>query len=341
MKGIRRYGFILSILLWSACEQKELCYDHDEHALKYQIQLGASYRLDWHDAHDDAYDWATNWPSHYLDYESLRPNIPYGLRVVTYPIAGGYQIHNLPAKGGKVSLNEGLHDLLLYNNDTEQIVFSDLNSVSAMRATTRTRIRSTYSNQCDKKENTVNALDMLYAMYISDHEAQRVINSVAIPVTLQPLVFTYKVRYEFAEGAEYVALARGALSGMAESVFLSTKRTSSESATILYDCEKTDFGVRALVKSFGVPNYSAEHDESRTDHAHMLNLEVKLTNGKLISSDFDVTDQVAAQPHGGVIVVKDIVISKQDSDGGGSVDSGFDVDVNGWGEHEDIPIPLL
>ena len=59
-------------------------------------------------------------------------------------------------------------------------------------------------------------------------------------------------------------------------------------------------------------------------------------NGKILNYFFDITDQVADQPHGGVISVDGIKIS--DDEGGGSQGSGFDVDVDGWGEFKDVPI---
>ena len=47
-------------------------------------------------------------------------------------------------------------------------------------------------------------------------------------LTMHPLVFTYLVRYEFSHGVEYVSLARGALSGMAQAVWLNSGHTSDE-----------------------------------------------------------------------------------------------------------------
>ena len=69
----------------------------------------------------------------------------------------------------------------------------------------------------------------------------------------------------------------------------------------------------------------------------LLRLYYDLKNGKIKSFDFDVTDQVAAQPQGGVIVVKGIEISDEEGTEGGS---GFDVDVEDWGDYEDIELPL-
>ncbi len=212
------------------------------------------------------------------------------------------------------------------------IVFDDLNSYVSARATTRTRTRSTYlgnSYMDSQNENTVNPPDMLYGNYMESYVAKRTQKPDVLPVTMHPLVFTYLIRYEFGNGLKYVALARGALAGMAESVYLNSGHTSEEEATVLFDCTLEDFGPQALVHSFGVPDFPNEH------YTRAENLEVRLKNGKMKSFDFDVTEQVKAQPQCGIIVIKDIEIPDEEGMEGGS---GFDVDDRG--EYEDIELPL-
>jgi hypothetical protein len=63
-----------------------------------------------------------------------------------------------------------------------------------------------------------------------------------------------------------------------------------------------------------------------------------LRNGNLVQFDFDVTNQVVAQPHGGVIVVKGIEIKESDGMQGTGA---FDVEVDDWGDYEDIELPLM
>ena len=53
--------------------------------------------------------------------------------------------------------------------------------------------------------------------------------------------------------------------------------------------------------------------------------------------EFDVTDQVNAQPHGGVIVVKDLSIPEELGQQGSGA---FDVEVDDWGEYENVELPL-
>ena len=330
----------LAMIALASCEHKELCYIHDQHAKKYQADIKATYEQEWQYTYKGATDWKANWPSYMtMDYDDLRPEIPAGLRVVSYDEASRQNITNLPAHGGILSLSEGLYSLLFYNNDTEYIVFDEMASFASARATTRSRSRNTYLGNTYSKaenENTVNPPDMLYGNYRDGYRAEKSAVAPELAITMHPLVFTYVIRYEFSKGFQYVSLARGALAGMAESVYLNSGRTSEELATILYDCTLESFGTQAVVNSFGVPNYPNEN-YSRAEQTFALNLEVKLKNGNMKTFEFDVTDQVKAQPHGGVIVVKDLVVTDEEGKAGGS---GFQVSINGWGEYEDIVLPL-
>ena len=233
-------------------------------------------------------------------------------------------------------MSEGEKSILLHNNDTRYIVFNDLNASASATATTRTRTRATYSED-HAEETTVNAPDMLYGAWIESYTATPTLNPDTLPVTMRPLVYTYLIRYEFDAGLEHVTLARGALSGMAQSVFLQDGHTSEERATILFECELKDYGAEILLYSFGIPDFPGDHYvQKSTVQQQRLNLEVMLKNGKLKSFEFDVTDQLASQPRGGVITVSGLTVT--DDEAGG--DAGFQVDVEGWGEYEDIEIPL-
>lgn len=341
---------------FTSCNHKDLCIDHREHAHKHHINVIADYRYDWEENYGGT-DWQNAWPTFYLPYDDLRPTKPAGIRVENFQDGVGTNVHNIGADGGIVTLYEGLNNILLYNNNTEYIVFNHSNdgNGATTKATTRTRTRTTYleSEYAIPGEETMTAPDMLFANYIEDFQVEKMAKPLDVEVTLQPLVFTYKVRYEFESGLQHVSLARGALSGMARSVLMNTGVTSDETATILFDCEVVGknstpseadtenalYGARALVKSFGVPSFPNANYPTRTrsQYKHALNLELMLTNGDLISFDFDVTDQVQAQPHGGVIVVKGIVVNPEEGTQGSGA---FDVEVNDWGEWEDITLPL-
>ena len=324
------------LLLLSGC-RKDLCYTHDEHGWAVKVNVVADWEQEWERMHET--DWEQNWMEDFsCSYDELRPDVADGIRVLVYPDQGDrYNEYNLEAEGGRLSMAEGMNSLLFYNNDTEYIVFSDLDASAAASATTRTRTRTTFtSTPAHADERTINEPDMLYGTYVDEYEAQKTVEPVDLPLTMRPLVYTYLVRYEFSHGLEYVALARGALAGMAESVYLQDGHTGEAAATVLYDCTLQSYGAEAQVQTFGVPNYPGE-GYGRAAQVYTLNLEVRLNNGKILDYEFDVTAQVEKQPRGGVILVDGIEVSDEDGQEGSG---GFDVDVDGWGDYVDIPLPL-
>ena len=333
-----------------SCVHKDLCEDHRAHAHRYHIQIIADYRYDWEEQiYDEATDWEYRWPDEFtLSYDELRPTKPSGLRVVNYNEAGtSNNLHNIKPDGGVITLYEGLNDMLFYNNDTEYIIFSRSGTDATTRATTRTLTRAEYvaSAFAVEGERTVTPPDMLFANYVEDYLPEKVVEPTPFEITLQPLVYTYKIRFEFVDGIEYASSAVASLSGMAESVELNTGDTSEESATILFDDlkivytnEAKDEGyIRAVVKSFGTPAFPHPNYPTRTDVTHGLKLEVRLRNNTIWTADVDVTDQIQLQPHGGVIIVKDLVIKKEDAMQGSG---GFEPTVDEWGPTEDIELPL-
>ena len=116
---------------------------------------------------------------------------------------------------------------------------------------------------------------MLYGNYLDKYTPEKVAVAPDMDITMHPLVFTYVIKYEFKYGLQYVALARGALAGMAEAVHLNSGKTSDDIATVLYDCTIEEYGAQAVVNSFGIPNYPNEN-YTRSGNKYALNLEVKL-----------------------------------------------------------------
>ena len=335
---------VLAGLFLSGC-RKELCYDHEHHTERVEYLLSLSYDIEWEYNLESHIEWEQYWNDDFgIPYDSIRPKEPEGVRVHIYNEDDRSEIvRNIDEDGATVHFNrEGHYSVLLHNNDTEYIVYEGMHSFASAYATTRGVSRSTYlgnsftGGKGESKETTVNPPDMLFGAYLDSIYVRRSTKADTMSVHLHPLVFTYLVRYEIAEGAEHVALARGALAGMARGVNLGNGQTSKEVATVLYDATVTDFGAQALVKSFGVPDYP-NPNYSRNPRQYGLNLEVRLKDGSIQQFEFNVTDQVEKQPHGGVIVVRGIKIDKPTEESGGG---GFGIGVADWGDAIDIPLLL-
>lgn len=344
---IKRPAFVIAaaftLTALTSCEYKPLCYDHPDHALTYRSEVAASYDLLWEIAVTGGTDWSCNWPAGlgYATYRELLPARPEGIRAVIYNEDGTTKTDNIDAAGGIISMSGGQHAIIFYNNDTEHILIDNIGESLSAQAATRSRTRATYrSNPVygpkRTDEYTVTPPDPLFAHYVPDYEQKKTLEPEKIQIRMKPLVYSYVIKYNFEHGLKYVGLARGAIAGMARSVYLYDGHTGSEIATFLFDAEIADDGVKAFVHTFGVPDYPNDY-YTRTDAKYALNLEVRLFNGKMLQFNFDITDQIKRQPHGGVITVGGIKISDEDGkENGGS----FDIDVDGWGEWNDLNIDM-
>ncbi|MDE6013093.1 MAG: DUF5119 domain-containing protein [Prevotella sp.] len=335
---IIRYILLLLLPVLSSC-RKDLCYDHFPTA-----SISISYEQAWE--RDYGMDYAANWDKslYGFEYADLQPNIPEWVTLVNYSSNETTTEKHFPSQGGDmiVPYDGTTHSFLLYNSDTEYIVISDIGSLTEARASATLRSRSTISTIQERHPNTrsTNPPDVLYSAFIENVPDIGIHEVLPLSVKMQPLVFTYVIRYEFEYGLQYVALARGALGGMAESVNLRNGTTSDESTIILYDCERTSYGYEARVRSFGIPGFPDKYyGRSASDpkeRPYTLNLEVMLENGKTKEFNFDISDQMAKQPRGGVIRVSGLRVEDQQN----MSDSGFDVDVNDWDDHQEIDIPF-
>ena len=342
MKRLVRLLMLLLCGVLLSCEHKDLCYDHDMHTERVELKFNLDFDCQWEYNAEGYMDWAAEWPNRAfgVDYAALRPTEPDGVRLHAYHNGEMEDLRNMTKSKSSVRLaNEGYYDFLFYNNDTEYIVFDGLSSFNTAYATTRSLVRSSYRGNSlmtrAGEEFTVNPPDMLYAAYIDSVYTTRSLRTDTLDVPLHPLVYTYLIRFEITKGAEHVAQAKGALAGMAQGVNLSDGSTTKDVATVLFDCNTVaDFGVQAEVRSFGIPNYPNIR-YTRSTEQFGLSIEMRLKNGNFQQHDFDITDQMLMQPHGGVIIITGIEIDETINEEGG-----FQIGVDGWGDPVDVPLPL-
>ncbi len=322
----------------ASCRQ-ELCYDHYP-----VLDLNFEWEREWERDYGQHHE--SGWDSEYYGYEygDLRPDEPEWINMISY-YADGSQHESYVSPDGKsfiVDAGES-RSVLLYNGDTECLVVSDVASLDNARAeaTSRSRGRSSLTAIYEKHAGarTTNPPDMLYAAYIENLPGLQNHDRTTLSPKMQPLVYTYVIDYQFDEGIENVVIARGAIGGMAESVYLRTGVTSEKSSIVLFDCSLKSTGCHASVRSFGVPGfpdiYYGRNESSAAERNVTLNLEVMLKSGKVVEFDFDVSDQLKDQPRGGVIKVGGIKIEDQPSSSGGG-NAGFVVEVYDWDEYDEI-----
>lgn len=343
MKSSRYHIYTMALVMLflsviSASCRKELCYDHYP-----AIDIRLAWELEWE--RDYGMNHPANWDpaQHRYQYDELRPSVPEWVKMTRYFSDGHSLDHFLSPDGSKFEVNQSEDcSILFYNGDTEYIILQDVASTRDVLATATSRSRSGATLQDMKNlfhnSRTTNPPDVIYSAFLEhvptvmSHEVRN------LPVKMQPLVYTYLISFEFEEGIENVALARGALGGMAEGVYLRTGVTTDESSIILFDCAIHSDACRSQVRSFGIPGFPDSYFGRVVPGAtgpFSLNLEVKLKSGKTTDFSFDITDQMKHQPRGGVIRISGLKI---EDDPAPPASSGFDVDVDGWGDEEEIDL---
>ncbi|MDE6272015.1 MAG: DUF5119 domain-containing protein [Muribaculaceae bacterium] len=345
MKIGRIYILIMLGILaatFASCRQ-EICYDHYP-----AMDIRFSWELEWE--RDYGMNHIANWnpAANSYAYDELRPSTPEWVKMIRYFDDGRRTERFFNQEGARFEVEQGQGcSILFYNGDTEYIILSDIASLNDVRASATTRTRSGPALQALQEmyqhSRTTNPPDVIYSAYVEDVPGVMSHEVHYLPVKMQPLVYTYIVMFEFEHGFENVVLARGALGGMAEGVYLRTGVTTDETSIILFDCDILPDGCRSQVRSFGIPGFPDSYfgrASGVSGGPFTLNLEVKLSNGRNVDFNFDITDQMKKQPRGGIIRIKGLRIEDEVSKPPvGS--SGFQVDVSDWGDHtEEIDLPI-
>lgn len=339
MRSNKYYIVFMMLVMLVTCVscRQELCYDHYP-TMDLKFLWEQEWERDYGMGHKAKWDPAL----HRYEYEELRPDVPEWVKMVKYHDDGRTSEHFFTPEGKKFEVEEGEDcSILFYNGDTEYIILSDVASLHDVRATATTRTRASNSlhvmQQLYQESRTTNPPDVIYSAYIDHVPGVKVHELRDMPVKMQPLVYTYLITFEFEYGIEKVAIARGALGGMAEGVYLRTGVTTEEASIILFDCGIDSEGCRSQVRSFGVPGFPDSYfgrSATGTDKPFSLNLECRLKNGKTVDFDFDITDQMKNQPRGGVIRVRGIRI--EDEVAPSEPTSGFKVDLSDWDDNAEV-----
>lgn len=311
----------VSIFLMS-CQHKELCYHHPHEAT-------VRVEFDWRNA----------------------PNAtPEGMTVYFYPEEGGLPQRSdfIGKNGGIVDLVVGKYKVICYNNDTEAVLFRDINQFDKHAAYTRDGniFESIYGNATQyapradntEDERVVISPDMMWGCSVYDLEiTESGLSYICVPekdkddinvqnkehvITLYPceIVCTYTYEVRNVSNLKYVTQICGSLSSMAPSQLFANEQLAKECVTIPF--ASTSDGISKITGQF----YTFGHHEDNQEK-HMMLFYAWLEDGAKYYYTYDVTDQIHEAPdkrH--VHIIIDGLEFPQPIGNG----SGFDVDVDDW-----------
>lgn len=179
---------------------------------------------------------------------------------------------------------------------------------------------------------------MLYGSYLGEYEAKPGYEAVSLPWNCAR--WSTPTWYVVSSATEPNTWRWPAehWRGMAESVYLQDGHTGSGAAHGVLRCHRLRLGLVGAGTFVRHPDWPGDGYTRATDRNYTLQLEVRLKNGKYLPPFMvDITEQVKAQPRGGVIVITGLEVSDEDGESGGS---GFDVEVGDWGDRHEYELPV-
>ena len=333
--GLTTFFALLSFLLLTSCDYKDLCYDHN-HWVEVRVIF------DWQQADGEATKAA-----------KAPETTGAGMTVLFYdmdtPLSEPIR-YDLPGRdGGTVRLHPGTWRAMAYNYDTETILYRGMESIATLEAYTRkssieegTQLSRAGMPRPTSNENEPVILepDPLWACYsepltLTMDEAA---NNTQRVVTLYPTsrVTEVTVTIHNVPNLQYTGQFAGALSGLAPSVWMESAQLGEGAATQAFTATVTD--ETTLQMQFRIFGHCPQADEGEI-RTHILTVYAILADGTQWYYHEDVTDQMhdlEKNPDNLHIYLDlyDLPVPKPIVNG-----SGFHPTVDGW-QGEEIEVTM-
>jgi len=255
--------------------------------------------------------------------------IPSGIRAIFYPTAGGTPIvRNILPAGGYVAIPKGTYNVVLFNNDTEYVKLYNTDTDSTLEARTTTILASAKVKSFPSQD-IVNLPDSFYSYKIKNFNVtgNSLPDILSAPLQNKVKFFNVRVNIGGTGGVSYVSSATGYISGLYGSFFpgLDTYPSTNSAITFNFSNKGADY-LQGTVSTFGVNCLSG--------NTQMFKSSLTLTDGRTLEYDCDITSLLnidLSKPNQVVTIPGTIDVSAGSS-------SGFNVNVNDWGNSTSVDI---
>lgn len=278
-----------------------------------------------------------------LDWDGVTDKLPEGVRAIFYPKnAEGRKIDTyLSVRGGKVKVPPGRYSVVIYNYDTETVMIRGEKAFETIEA---------YTGHCtglgSAAEKMVWAPDPLYVVSMDEVRIPNTEEVTQLNLKPELAIRTYAFNVK-AIGMQYVSSVMGVIEGMACSYHLGSGNRVNSSNPVLFELNKTPDGVEGSFSTFGVLDAMM----TRAGGAINMTLAFIKTDNSVHAVKVDIAE-VVIEAEGGSggsgggtppnieIPIEDpIEIQKPDGPppGGGG---GIGGDVGGWGDEDEVELPM-
>lgn len=320
------------ICLSTGCERNELCYDHPHGSL-------------WVD----------------VDWSELPEGIalPDGVRISLYNGKESTTYRN--TYGGSIVSSDGEHHLLVFNSDTEMILFRGMDRMETAEAYLDMRTRAPYRNSPATKSGSINGIYYPAQSRANDRTRSEILvgqpdrvfatDTATIQVsynatqTHDTIYVRPKSRVMFVKltvrvkGIDNVRQCRGSLSGVCRSLMLGESVPGTETGTMIFDMTKKNNTYTQTLTVFGLAQ-SPEETPAEEQVQQIVSLEFLLRDNSVKTFEVDVGKDIKfdeLKPEAEIpIFIEQVDIPNVKPDGEG----GFNADISNWGEQINIPIKV-
>ena len=225
--------------------------------------------------------------------------------VQSYPLEGGLALLNfISSSGGKVYLQQGGYDFLLYTNTSPRISFRNMESFDTAEA------------YVDKNAQP----DELYCGSAAEVEIDKESADRQITVPMVAMVYSYPFTYSGVTGLQYVSRISVSVDGISQAVEMASRTITSSTYTVDCNYVLTKDGFYGTLRCFG-------HGAPDVQHKFTVRFDY---GGQTVTKNYDVTEMLNVQ---GRIDIHDSLVFDPLEDGG------IDTDVGDWEDNTvDIPI---
>ena len=316
---------LTAILLFSSCEYKDLCYNHNHWSepnlsLELNLNLDLNVELDVSEAAHTKIDTPTYMVVAFYDPEdgSLRKT----------EFTGPF--------GGPLQVNPGNYNMVVYSFDTEWTQVRGESNVNILEAFTSdiSALKLPLLAQFYNDDEEMPPGPIIYTpdhLLVTQKDVEippysEETHVITITATANTIVETYAFEVRNIQGIEYIASVEAFITNQARSSFFGRGEKGTEPATIYFPMEvdRTNGELKSTFNTFGkLPGESHSY-------LHMLLYD---TQGNPFTITDDITEQFYNPDH--VIVIEDSVVIPEPQAGGG----GIAPTVDPWEEvNQDVPI---
>lgn len=309
-----------------------------------------------------------------VDWSDVYPT-PTGMTVMFFPTddTAPTTVQTNTIHSASPRLRKGTYHVVVFNqipSDFGTLEFRGMDHYSTMEvcatATTSKWYKTKANNDkiivrepelfaADRYEN-FEVTDAMVETSMQNRARSKSMPAVSLNLKPMPMIYTATVRVKI-EGIQNVRSMRGSLGGMAQGAFIATAERNSHGVTHLLEewtvtkdeGSATNGEAIVMITTFGQPLNALLPTDSKLFLSFLL-----VDNQTIINKEFNVGDLMQKDEHEFTITIQigmgtkpgeeprpedDSVELPNVKPEGGS-DSGFDAEIDGWDEEENVDIPM-